>query len=103
VILAAREQRLRDLAVHHVEHVEFDLEDEGRAVGVRRRRVGGGASDGVRMMKPSVASPFHDPLRPTSSVNVLTSCTEGSSNEGVGMKPDSRANASSAAGGWVRK
>jgi hypothetical protein len=38
-------------------------------------------------MKPSSASQFPVPLRPTSSVNVLASCTEGSSSESVGMKP----------------
>jgi hypothetical protein len=47
--LAARQQRLGDLApvaVHHVRLVEFDLEEEGRAGGVRRRRVGGRRADG---------------------------------------------------------
>ena len=44
--LAARQQRLCDLApvaVHHVRFVELDLEEEGRTRGVRRR-VGVGLS-----------------------------------------------------------
>ena len=53
----------------------------------------------VRTTKPSSASPFHVPLRPTSSVNALTSCTDESSSDGVGMKPHSRANASRTAVG----
>ena len=67
--------------------VELDFEG---VIGVRRRRVDPLAlatTDGRRNL--SSASPFHVPLQPTSSMNALTSCTDGSSREGVGLLPHS--------------
>ena len=61
----------------------------------------GGTVTCVRTTKPSSASPFHLPARAISSVNALTSGIVLRTVEGVGMKPNSCAKASTTGWGCV--